>query len=729
MLTPANIDVVKITTKTRLERKMVRALSEFGAIELIDVEQKGSSGSSTGTPDSNYENDVLSLLSNISSAIDTLKIDTNKVMVIQKRQYDETEIKTLLSELSEKSSSIIEEVDKLRTMMNTVNSEITEYRNIEETARRLIPLGIDFDLLREGTHFYLACGLVKQSNTSRLDWNVKEITNDQYFISKASYNKNDDVIVVGVLKKYEADLVRILTSFGFSEFEIPENIKGNPKDVLRQILYTLAEKQKELAELEAKRNQLALKYQDDLVSIYEQLNIEKDRFDARAKFRRTTYAVELWGFVPRKQVRNIEAMVLSIDPDALISVEDPHFDKQDYPTLLENNKIVKPFESLVYSFGAPTYHHDWDPTLLMAFTFPLFFGLMFGDVAHGFLVLLLGLLGFKYDPHQGGLRGLLAQARAFLVSFGIFAMFFGFMFGSFLGLEGEYSPIPALWFNPGSQEPIAQFGGATGQFALLQLTFIVGNLHILLGLTLMAIGMFKHKEYVKMIFFPVLLIIGYILALILVFSYSLDLQNWFFPSPDKMVGSFDIAIVPILGYGDNALIKIPNPTLISYPMILIFVIFTLYLIKTAGMDGMSEAIDFLLTLLSNSVSYARLFAVFIVHGILARLFVALFGIEEIVFHHGEVTSVIGGLIPLLESVPHIIDVFVDLPLIISLLLGAAVIMSLELLITSIQAIRLHWVEWFSKMHYHGSGRQFKPFKSERRFTMPAKIEGLSIVPV
>jgi vacuolar-type H+-ATPase subunit I/STV1 len=707
---------------------MVRALNEYSTIELIDVEQKGS-----GSSESNYESDVLSLLANVSSALDTLGINPENVLSTQKNQFNEGSLQELIEELSGILGDILPEIEKYKSITGKISNEITDLKNISEVADRLTPLGLSFDLLHKGSHFYLVSGLVKKDRQERLNWNVKELTNDQYFLSSASYDKNENVVVVGVLKEYEGDLTRVLTSFGFSEFEIPTNITGDPSNVLAESSKDILLKEEELDNWLEKKNALASEYQNTLVAVYEQLNIEKIRLEARQKFRQTQYTVELWAFLPKNQKETVEKVVFAIDPDALLIFEDPHFDHEEYPTLLENNKVIKPFESLVYAFGAPTYKHDWDPTFLMAFTFPLFFGIMFGDVGHGFMVLILALLGFRYDPNQGGLKGLLAQARAILLAFSISAMFFGFMFGSFLGLEGELSPIPALWFSP-EVASINQFGGASGQFALLQLSFVVGNVHIISGLVLMSIGMWKHHERVKMLFFPVFLIIGYVLALLLVFSFGLDFAAWF--STER--GYFDISIIPILGYNEQALIQIPSALFVSGPMLLIFIIFFGYMLFSEKMNGVSEAIDFLLTLLSNSVSYARLFAVFIVHGILARLVSSLFGVlpghEEQLFHHGEHSqfhSVFEALEDLIfNSIPNLLSLVVDhLALFVTLLLGATIVMSLELLITTIQSIRLHWVEWFSKMHYQGGGHQFDAFKTSRKFTEPSTIEELRKVAV
>ena len=707
MLSPAEMIVLKITTKRKLERKLIRALNDYLDIELIDVEQKGT-GSSTS--ESELEGKILSMLTEISSALELLNVDPKKVVLSEKQRFDESSLESLVSEISTNLESIFGDVNKLKEKLNQLTQESNELNAIKLIAERLEPLGLNFELLHEGTHFYMVSGLVRKERLNRLEWNVKELTNNQYYFSSAPFDKNDYVVVVGVLKKFESDLMRILTSFGFSEFEIPKTVTGNPKDVLIDVNKKLQENSKEYVQWEQERERIKAKYQNKLIAIHEQLTIEKDRIEAKTKFRRTDFTVEIWGFIPLKQGKRAERVIRAIDPDALISIEDPHFDHSEYPTKLENPKIFKPFESLVYAYGAPTYHHDWDPTKIMAFTFPIFFGIMFGDFGHGLLLAILTYLGYKYNPEQGGIKGLLAQARPYLLVFTITSLFFGLMFGSFLGLEGGASPIPALWFDP-VEESIEQFGGASGQFALLQLSFIIGNIHIISGLALMALNKAKHREYKEMIFFPVFLIIGYISALILVFSWGLDFSQWFSNQP----GYFDIAIIPQLGYNENALIQFSSPLPFVALFFGTFFLFSLYMLFKDGMDGISIAIDFILTLISNSVSYARLFAILVVHGILAKLTVFIFASD--LLHKMEVEH-ISYLDLLLKDPANFVW------LTIWIIPGAALVMSLELIITSIQAIRLHWVEWFSKMHYEGNGRIFKPFKAIRKNTTPFGIEEL-----
>jgi vacuolar-type H+-ATPase subunit I/STV1 len=354
---------------------------------------------------------------------------------------------------------------------------------------------------------------------------------------------------------------------------------------------------------------------------------------------------------------------------------------------------------------------------------------MFGDVFAGGVVLLLGLLGFRWDPKQGGLKGFIAQARGLLTAMGLSAVFFGFMFGAVAGLEGHNSPIPALWFSP-EETYIHQFGGASGQFALLQLSLVVGILHIGLGLILLAINEIRHGEWTKAIFFPIMLLIAYGAAAFLVFSYGLNFENWI---KADLAGAFDIAIFPFLGYGTEkgdhsefmpALIQVGSPVPFTLLMIAAFLIFALYMWFSEGIDGVSEALDFILTLLSNSISYARLFAVFIVHGILARIFVDLIGLEYPVEHFHAILEEAHVEAIFNRPLVFLDDIVYTIVLITMLLLGATIVLTLELVITTLQAIRLHWVEFFSKMHYSGSGRKYRPFTAARKNTSPLPIESV-----
>jgi len=66
--------------------------------------------------------------------------------------------------------------------------------------------------------------------------------------------------------------------------------------------------------------------------------------------------------------------------------------RNETPTVMKNSFIFRPFETILKMYGTPTYS-EIDPTPFIAITFPILFGLMFGDVGHGLVLIIAGLLG------------------------------------------------------------------------------------------------------------------------------------------------------------------------------------------------------------------------------------------------------------------------------------------------------------------------------------------------
>ena len=133
-------------------------------------------------------------------------------------------------------------------------------------------------------------------------------------------------------------------------------------------------------------------------------------------------------------------------------------------------------------------------------------------------------------------------------------------------------------------------------------------------------------------------------------------------------------------------------------------------------DGISLSADFAISLLGNTVSYARLFAINLVHAILATLLYLIALIPQVI----PFDSIIN------EEGHHVFaaDAMQQLAVIIAFLFGTVLVISFELMVTFLQALRLHIVEFFSKMHFSGTGRLFMPFKATRFFTNPVELKNM-----
>ncbi|MGW2642847.1 V-type ATPase 116kDa subunit family protein [Streptomyces sp. NPDC001348] len=112
----------------------------------------------------------------------------------------------------------------------------------------------------------------------------------------------------------------------------------------------------------------------------------------------------------------------------------------DPPTLLRPGRSVS-FSPLVTTYGTPAYA-DLDPSWPAGLAYVVMFGMMFGDVGHGALLLLAALVLRAGRPRR------LARLRRlwpFLAGAGVASVLAGAAYGEFFGPTGL---LPALWLSP-----------------------------------------------------------------------------------------------------------------------------------------------------------------------------------------------------------------------------------------------------------------------------------------
>ena len=127
----------------------------------------------------------------------------------------------------------------------------------------------------------------------------------------------------------------------------------------------------------------------------------------------------------------------SLTSACLIELKSTHL---IYPTFLQSNNLIKPFQEIIDTFSIPEYR-EINPACFAIVTFPFLFGVMFGDMGHGILLILLGFYLFIYRESiavskEAILKPLL-ELRFIILFFGFAAFYCGIMYNEFFSL-----PIP-----------------------------------------------------------------------------------------------------------------------------------------------------------------------------------------------------------------------------------------------------------------------------------------------
>ena len=126
--------------------------------------------------------------------------------------------------------------------------------------------------------------------------------------------------------------------------------------------------------------------------------------------------------------------------------------------------------TLVDTYGTVPYA-DVDPSRLAGLAYVLMFGMMFGDVGHGAVLLLLGL---ALRGRRTGRLAALSSAWAFVAGAGLLSVVFGVLYGEAFGPTGL---LPVVWLDP-LTSPLPLLVAAVGLGAvLLAASYAIGTVN------------------------------------------------------------------------------------------------------------------------------------------------------------------------------------------------------------------------------------------------------------
>ena len=106
------------------------------------------------------------------------------------------------------------------------------------------------------------------------------------------------------------------------------------------------------------------------------------------------------------------------------------------PTYIKENAILGSFQLIVDTYGVPRYK-EANPALFSIVTFPFLFGVMFGDVGHGFMLMMVGVWAImqsgQLENARGGLHTLYTH-RYMVTAMGFFAIYAGLLYSEFFAI-------------------------------------------------------------------------------------------------------------------------------------------------------------------------------------------------------------------------------------------------------------------------------------------------------
>ena len=672
MLLPESMSrIVIVGAKSHID-EAIEALYTVSAVHLIDHTVDADEGFTIGVSRPYSPKAAERLLK-----VRAMEKELGIVKKTKASPMTDAEIKSQIS--SDSVEYVESEIRALIDSRNDLNQRITELNATKKNLEILSELPVDLELYGGYATIESLVGVVSDDPTAALSGIECEVF-------QGAAKKGDRAIAVFVRKADRDKALEALNSVGFTEISVPEGT-GSATAALAVVDRDIGKTEETLASVQKGLEALLEKHKSFLKAADEELSIQLEKGEMPLRIANSEYTFVIDAWVPASQVDFVKTEIEAKVEGAYVEIQEtrgrsmaeeeeaePRF--KTPPSNLKNGQVVKEFEYVTKLVATPKYQ-EIDPSILIAIFFPLFFGLMVGDVGYAIPFIILGAYGLKVAKNKDW------RAIATVLFFGgIWAFIFGFFFfGECLGMHFVESAhtldVESTW------QGLLHLDNLPSIFnGLLPHDTGIGKLHDV-GLLL------KMSVYIGIVH----LLIGYGCAL-----YNKTIQHSFAhafkESGGWLLGFLGIVflcygLAMFLIYSDDFGFGDVLPFIaIGAVLIVIEVVMN---IKHEGIQAILELPGFI----GNILSYTRLAAIGMSKAGMALAFNYI-AINMIAVGLGGIAGIIVG--GLLFAFLHLM------------------VWTLAILSAGLHGMRLQLVELMNKF-YEGGGIEFKPLRIKRKQTI------------
>jgi len=469
---------------------IIDALMHLGALEIIpqSATEKSDQESSLSPLDQSISLTQNSLSRLERAIILSKKIDPKKKPMFTLRRSIAAE---KFQNAASREQAILEQVSQLERN-SVLQDELRVRQHRLSSANELLEawLDLDLDLAEQGTkhvRFFLG-SLDNAALVDELNQILAEEASETIIIPLDSGDSNlpgSLRVIVAVWQPRSLIVQSHLRRLSFNPLPL-QGESGTPRAIFEHNAGQLADIATQLEQLSADNLILAAGL-EDFETLYDSLTVRLDKLQEMARLAGTRNTFWLEGWIPSNLAT---AVADALAGRFTVAVQSrPARSDEEYPILLNNRKLIKPFEIVGEMFSPPSAA-DTDPSPWVAPFYFFFFGIMLSDVAYGLiLTAICALLVYKVKV-QGDFR----RMSTMLMYCGISSIIWGFMFGGFFGdmlsvLSNGSIVMPAIWFNPMDDPTL-----------LMIWSIIFGVIHLFAGMLASALNMIRTGRWQDAVF-------------------------------------------------------------------------------------------------------------------------------------------------------------------------------------------------------------------------------------
>ena len=460
-----------------------------------------------------------------------------------------------------------------------------------------------------------------------------------YFTTKEAHHKVDS----------------LFNSLHFVRIRLEDPPGGTVDNATAELNAQVEAAQAAVAQVGQELEELRRQEREHILSSYSYLRYHSECCGLRQYACRSKGTFYLTGWVPAAAVPEIEKTLARFPNLSCVADTADDVRHAKPPTKLKTCFLGRVFQPFLEMYGLPAYNEK-DPSLFMALTYCLFFGIMFGDLGQGLCLALIGLVLARWKGMWLG---------GIITCCGLSGALFGCVYGSVFGFEDI---LPG--FKIMEETTFAGLGVVSNVLLLLVLSICLGVFMLLLVMVINILNGIRQKNYEKILFGPngaagIVFYAGLLTAAVSTLAFGVNL---FTPAYVLPVLILPLVLMLLREPLSHLLAKNPHWREFSVGEVL-------------G-TGFFELFETLLSYLTNTLSFMRVGAYAITH----------VGLMLVVHMLAGLAGGVGGPAGILI-----------------LVLGNAFVMGFEGLLVGIQVLRLEFYELFGRF-YDDGGIPFVPKK-------------------
>jgi len=333
-------------------------------------------------------------------------------------------------DLEAQTSALEARIESWQRDRGQARQELDRIQLGESQVRLLLPLDVPVEDLRRLEYQSVALGIMPAENVARVAEALFQIP---FILIPLETRKDRALVLAASSTENAAVLDRALKSAFFEPITLPPEALGRPAEAVVALKRRAQEIQEHLNELDRERRKLASELAPELIGLWRRASADEQIAAAIRRFPKHGEVSLISGWVPASDLERLRAAVeKAAGHPVAMEVLKPDPKRQNVPSLVRTPRWLQPFEELVTTFGLSSYN-ELDPTLIVTISFLLMYGMMFGDVGHGLLLLLVGLW-----LRRRLIFGTLIAAA------GASGMLFGLLYGTAFGQPA----LHAAWLRP-----------------------------------------------------------------------------------------------------------------------------------------------------------------------------------------------------------------------------------------------------------------------------------------